>query len=87
MKIKKVPAIQDLMYAHGGSSIHKVLEEYYNGATADIDKLKELFNQQWTSHKLDETKLKLKIGKKLVEEEEEKKRKRTRRIRWLLKRK
>lgn len=48
------------MYAHGGSSIHKVLEEYYNGATADIDKLKELFNQQWTSHKLDETKLKLK---------------------------
>jgi len=58
--IKKIPAIQDMCYAHAGSVIHKCLEMYYEGKIKDMDKLKELFNTQWKNYKLGESKIKLK---------------------------
>jgi len=57
--IKKVPAIQDMCYAHAGKAIHSILEKYYNGET-DLDILKVEFLRQWKHYKLDISKIKSK---------------------------
>lgn len=51
--IRKIPIVQDLSYAHAGSVLHKVLEEYYNGNIKTIEEAKILFNTEWIKYKLD----------------------------------
>jgi superfamily II DNA or RNA helicase len=46
-KILKIYAPSDMSHAIAGKVVHTVLENYYNEAVTDMEKLKELFNQQW----------------------------------------
>lgn len=57
--IKKVPFVQDLMYAHGGSCVHNSIEYYYT-EKATIEATKEFFMRQWEKYKLQDTSLKYK---------------------------
>ncbi len=59
-KIKKIPVIQDMCYAHAGNVLHKTLEKYYNGELKSLEERKEFFNNEWNNKKLDESKLRLK---------------------------
>ena len=57
--IKKVPFVQDLMYAHGGSCVHDSIEYYYT-EKATIEATKEFFLKEWAKYKLQDTALKYK---------------------------
>jgi superfamily II DNA or RNA helicase len=50
--ILKVPTVQDLSYAKGGSVLHTCLEEYYNGKV-DREGAKKLLNTLWVKEGLD----------------------------------
>lgn len=56
--IKKIPVVQDLMYANAGKVTHEVLQEYYDRKITVMDDIKEFFKRRWLYYKLDETKLK-----------------------------
>ena len=66
-KVLNIQIPQDMCYAHGGSIVHKCLEEYYNNKknflsneqkqSYIINTLKELFNNKWKEYKLDESKI------------------------------
>ncbi len=51
--IMKLPEDSDMSYADGGTVLHKVIEDYYNGDLKDIDAIKNLFEKQWKKYDLD----------------------------------
>jgi len=59
-KILKIPTVDDMSYAHAGSTIHKVLEEYYKGNLKTLEEAKILFSKTWDSYKLYDSMLRLK---------------------------
>ena len=56
-KVKKIPVVQDMCYADGGTSVHNTLEQYYSGKFSNIDEAKVFFKQEWEKFKLDKHKL------------------------------
>jgi len=58
--ILKIPVVSDFTYANAGSTIHKIIQKYYEGET-DITKLKMDFNILWESYKLHQGILKMKV--------------------------
>ncbi len=57
-KIRKIPVVQDMCYAHAGNVIHKCLELFYNGEIKSLEDMKIRFENMWVGKKLDTTKLK-----------------------------
>jgi superfamily II DNA or RNA helicase len=57
--IKKVPTVEDLVYANGGSCIHDAIEFYFTN-NATIEATKEVFKKEWAKYKLADTILKYK---------------------------
>jgi superfamily II DNA or RNA helicase len=56
-KIKGIEVPSDMTYAHAGTVIHTVLEEYYNDTDKKIEDLKVLFNKEWDKFKLSNSKV------------------------------
>ncbi len=56
--IKKIPAIQDMSYAHAGTVVHKIMQNYYNWQDNSIDAMKKEFKILWEKYKLNQGMLK-----------------------------
>ena len=50
--VKKIPTADDFVYAHAGSVIHDVLENWYKGKYKDILECKEYFLSRWKDYNL-----------------------------------
>ena len=59
--IKKIPAIQDMSYAHAGTVVHKIMQNYYNWQDNSIEAMKKEFKVLWEKYKLHEGMLKNKF--------------------------
>lgn len=53
--ILDVPREENLEFAHRGNVVHKCLEEYYPNKILSIEKIKDIFNEEWHKFKLDDT--------------------------------
>jgi len=58
--IKKIPQISDMSYAHRGSIVHDILENWYSKKYKDIEEAKISFRKLWDKYMLDDTQLKMK---------------------------
>jgi superfamily II DNA or RNA helicase len=55
--IKKIPTVEDLAYAHGGTVVHSCLEEWYSDRIKDETLLRMYFNTKWQGFKLEGSKI------------------------------
>ena len=55
--ILKIPSIQDFCYANAGSAVHHCLDKWYKKEITDIVQLKEMFNKEWLTYKLEVSKI------------------------------
>jgi len=59
-KVLRIPAVQDLTYAHAGTAIHNTLEKFYKGEIKAIPHLRAHFDMEWARNNLGNSKISLK---------------------------